>query len=121
MDYVSVPLLNKKLNSITLHIITCNIHAWFEGLVCRANSLLVLPSCLVINTAEEKKNFASWFLLLMILFKNYINSVRLYMPFIDMVIFCCVYFLLQGFFSLKILYLENGNSSILNLVLLSPI
>ena len=71
MDYVQVPLLNEKLKSITLHIIPCNIHALFEGLVCRVNTLLVLPSCLVINMAEEKKkNFASWFLLPTILLKT---------------------------------------------------
>lgn len=93
MDYVQVPLLNEKLKSITLHIITCNIHALFKGLVCRVNTLLVLPSCLVINMAEEKKEFCQLVFTTHDSVKNYINLVRLYMPFTDTVI-VCVYFLL---------------------------
>lgn len=113
-----MPLLNEKLKPITLHIITCNIHALFEGLVCRVNTLLVLPSCLVINMAEGKKKR-----ILQLVFtthdsvKNYINLVRLYLPFIDTVIFVVCTFYSKDLFSLKTFYFENGNSSILNLVL----
>lgn len=62
-----------KNESVTLHTLTPNIYALFEGLVCRGNTLLVLPRCLVINTAEEIKIIllAFAFLLLMILFKIY--------------------------------------------------
>lgn len=52
----------EKLESVTLHSLTPNIYALLQGLVCRVNTLLVLPSCLVINTAEETKIIlASWF------------------------------------------------------------
>lgn len=49
--------------------------------------------------------------------KNYINLVRLYLPFIDTVIFVVCTFYSKDLFSLKTFYFENGNSSILNLVL----
>lgn len=112
-----MPLLNEKLKPITLHIITCNIHALFEGLVCRVNTLLVLPICLVINMAEGKKRILQLVFMTHDSVKNYINLVRLYLPFIDTVIFVVCTFYSKDLFSLKTFYFENGNSSILNLVL----
>lgn len=64
-------LVEWKLKSITLHTIMCNIYALFEGLVCSVNTLLVLPSCLVINMVEEMRRIiVSCFLLLTILLKT---------------------------------------------------
>ena len=112
-----MPLLNEKLKPITLHIIMCNIHALFEGLVCRVNTLLVLPSCLVINMAEGKKRILQLVFTTHDSVKNYINLVRLYLPFMDTVIFVVRTFYSKDLFSLKTFYFENGNSSILTLVL----
>lgn len=40
--------------------------------------------------------------------KNYINLVRLYLPFIDTVIFVVCTFYSKDLFSLKTFYFENG-------------
>lgn len=117
-------LLNENLKSVILHTITCNIHALFEGLVCRVNTLLVLPSCLVINLAEEIKRILSasffFFFTAHDSIKNDVNLVKRYTPFIETVHFVVCTFYSKNVFPLKTFFFENWSLSILNLVLLFP-